>query len=150
MKTTIHYSVEDHGDGSGKHIAYPRFFTTEALAEWHQEHLSQGWVESCTGTLEIEHEGAILCSDAQNELAYYLELFDSYDNKDKIVEYVKAFFPDGIPKIDVAIESKTKYTVSSNGELIDTCYGEFLREKATWKTDEVGRAKLESNLNKRE
>ena len=50
MKRSIYYSVEDGGDGS----AYPIFFDTEALAEWHQENLDKGWGEPCTGSVTVE------------------------------------------------------------------------------------------------
>jgi len=55
MKTTIYYSVENCGDGT----AYPRFFESDELADWHQEHLSEGWGESCTGSIDIESDGPI-------------------------------------------------------------------------------------------
>jgi hypothetical protein len=59
MKTTIHYSVQNHGDGS----AYPHWFESESLADIDQEYLDEGWGESCTGSITIEHDGPIKIVD---------------------------------------------------------------------------------------
>jgi hypothetical protein len=42
--STIYYSLVDCGDGS----AYPAWFESSALADWHAEH-QEGWGEPCTG-----------------------------------------------------------------------------------------------------
>jgi hypothetical protein len=38
-KKVIYYSIRNGGDGS----AYPYFYESEELAEWDQEHLTEGW-----------------------------------------------------------------------------------------------------------
>jgi hypothetical protein len=55
MTTKIYYSVENCGDGS----AYPRWMESEELAELHQKFMDEGWGESCTGWLTIEHDSPI-------------------------------------------------------------------------------------------
>lgn len=55
MKTTIYYSVENCGDGS----AYPEFFDREDVCDAHQDNLTEGWGESCTGSLTITSAGPI-------------------------------------------------------------------------------------------
>ena len=55
MITEIWYSVENGGDGS----AYPRFMESEALAELDQKHMTEGWGESCVGSIRIEPDGPI-------------------------------------------------------------------------------------------
>lgn len=55
MITKIWYSVENCGDGS----AYPQWMESEELAELDQDYMDEGWGESCTGCIVIEHEGSI-------------------------------------------------------------------------------------------
>ena len=55
MKTKIWYSVENCGDGS----AYPKFMESEVLAELDQDHMDEGWGETCIGCITIEHDGNI-------------------------------------------------------------------------------------------
>jgi hypothetical protein len=59
MVTEIYYSVQNCGDGS----AYPRWFESMELAELDQDYMDEGWGESCTGSLRIEHEGPIKVLD---------------------------------------------------------------------------------------
>jgi len=58
-KTSIYYSVQNHGDGS----AYPHWFESKELCEIDQDYLDEGWGESCTGSITIEHEGPIKIVD---------------------------------------------------------------------------------------
>ena len=48
IKTTVAFSVENCGDGS----AYPKWFLNETHAETHQDNMSEGWGETCTGTVQ--------------------------------------------------------------------------------------------------
>ena len=59
MITKIWYSVENCGDGS----AYPRLMESEELAEFHQANMNEGWGESCTGWITIEHDTPITVKD---------------------------------------------------------------------------------------
>lgn len=47
-KVTIWYSIRNGGDGS----AYPDWFLTEEEADQDQMDMSEGWGESCTGSVE--------------------------------------------------------------------------------------------------
>lgn len=51
-KLTLYYSVQNGGDGS----AYPQFMESLELAEWDQDHASEGWGESCTGSITLESD----------------------------------------------------------------------------------------------
>jgi hypothetical protein len=55
MITKIWYSVQNCGDGS----AYPEFMESEELAEFDQANMDEGWGESCTGCITIEHDSPI-------------------------------------------------------------------------------------------
>ena len=59
MQTKIFYSIQNGGDGS----AYPHWFESKELAELDQEYLDEGWGESCTGSITIEHDGPIKIVD---------------------------------------------------------------------------------------
>ncbi len=55
MLTKIWYSVENCGDGS----AYPQLMESEALAQFDQDNMDEGWGESCIGSITIEHDSPI-------------------------------------------------------------------------------------------
>jgi hypothetical protein len=74
MKTlTIYYSVQNCGDGS----AYPSFFATEAEAESHQEGMTEGWGESCTGSLTMTSDSPITCLGVDQLCTKHNEITDS-------------------------------------------------------------------------
>jgi len=132
----IYYSVKDGGDGS----AYPEFFDSDELADWHQEHLDEGWGEPCTGVLEVEGDN-ITCAEARCKEAYYLELLD--DRNDNIEEFKADFFPDGVPKFEVVLlENPKYYGVKIQGE--DRIV--FKKFSYPGNTSEEGRIKLEKSL----
>ena len=109
---TLYYSVENCGDGS----AYPRFFDTKELAEWHQEHLDEGWGESCTGKVVVNGNN-LSCQELQTKEGYYLNmLLDDYE--DEIDEFVVQFFPDGLPEFTVGIIDDKYYGVFFDGKLV--------------------------------
>jgi hypothetical protein len=105
-KLTLYYSVDNCGDGS----AYPRWFDTEALAEWHQDHLDEGWGESCTGTISVEGDN-LFCSKLQTKEGYYLSLLFGYDKDEELNEFVSEFFPDGLPEFSVRIIKQKYYGI---------------------------------------
>lgn len=59
VKTKVWYSIANGGDGS----AYPHWYLTEEDAEWEQEHATEGWGESCTGSVET-YEGSDIHREA--------------------------------------------------------------------------------------
>ena len=112
-KLIIYYSVDNCGDGS----AYPRLFTTEKLAEWHQNHLDEGWGESCTGEIVVEGDN-LSCPELQSKEGYYLELLlEGYD-EDEDKEFKADFFPDGLPEFSVRIIEPKHYGVFVGDRLV--------------------------------
>lgn len=105
MKLKVFYSVQNGGDGS----AYPTFMESEKLARFDQEHMSEGWGESCTGSISFESESPIKClSDIQTKEAYFIENYcddqDNYDSQEYDSErdkFISQFFPNGLPKFTV-------------------------------------------------
>lgn len=102
---TLYYSVSNGGDGS----AYPRFMESEALCEWDQDHMSEGWGESCTGSFTLQSESDILpVSEIETKESYlfdrYIDDFDEDSNNREIKEFIREFFPDGLPKFTVVTE----------------------------------------------
>jgi hypothetical protein len=113
-RLTIYYSVENCGDGS----AYPRFFDTKELAEWHQNHLDEGWGESCTGDVTVEGDN-LRCQKLQTREGYYLTLLiEGYHNQNEIDEFVSEFFPDGLPEFTVEIVDPHHYGIFTEGRLV--------------------------------
>ena len=55
----VYYSVQNGGDGS----AYPRWFLSFEDAERDQEQMSEGWGESCTGTVQT-YVGSVVYNQA--------------------------------------------------------------------------------------
>lgn len=133
----IYYSVANGGDGS----AYPRFFDTNELAEWHQEHLLEGWGEPCTGDITIEGTN-IVCKEGMTKVQYYLELLE--DEEEQLKDFVKAFFPDGLPKFEVTIVDEKWYGIKIKGS--ETIIHKSFSYPNN--TTEEGRAKLETELTK--
>lgn len=104
---TIYYSVEDCGDGS----AYPRWFDTEKLAEWHQDHVDQGWGEPCTGSIVVSGDN-LCCPSLQTKEGYYLRLLlDGYYDNKELGEFKETFFPDGLPEFIVKIVDAKYYGI---------------------------------------
>ncbi len=93
---TIYYSVENCGDGS----AVPKFFATAQLADWHQEHLSEGWGEPCVGSLMVTGDN-MLCPDAITAEMYLKDLLGEIwddDSRARAKDFIATFFPDGLPQ----------------------------------------------------
>lgn len=125
MKKTLYYSVQNGGDGS----AYPKWFETMELANWHQEHEDEGWGECCTGSITVESNSVMVCDELLSAEQFYLELIGEFYPQHEahtdpdIKAYVKKFFPDGIPFFIVAVKDESHYEVILRGKTIDTMYG---------------------------
>ena len=124
-KLTLHYSVENGGDGS----AYPRWFDTEALAAWHQDHLDEGWGEPCIGTIVVEGDN-LLCSKLQTKEGYYLcLLFKGWKDDDKeLSEFKSTFFPDGLPEFSVGIWGTSYYGIFVGDRLVHKKFAHLEKE----------------------
>jgi len=126
----LYYSVKNCGDGS----AYPDFFESAELAEWHQEHQWEGWGESCTGKIVVTGSN-LFCDKLQTKEGYYIELYfrkNDEDENNEFVKFTKEFFPDGVPEFKVRIleENNHYYGIYCNDKLVykDFAYPE---KKAT-------------------
>ena len=137
-KITLWYSVENCGDGS----AYPRWFDTEELADWHQSHLDEEWGEDCVSFIEVEGDN-LSCSELTTEEGYYLDLFlEGYKNDDEVKEFLEAFFPDGLPDFSVKIIGTNYYGVFVEDRLVHKKFA--CPEK---KANDKGMKKLLGRLN---
>src|SRR5688572_13207202 len=90
---TIYWSLQNNGDGS----ASPKFFDSEALAEFDQDNMDEGWREPCTGDITIESESPIIIKgiDVIDKAAYIEELesqttWDTSDELQKKIMKAKA------------------------------------------------------------
>lgn len=104
MKTkTIWYSVSNGGDGS----AYPHWMESLELAEWDQDHMDEGWGESCTGSITISSQCDIEIKEkVLTKEGYFLKnyAYGFYPDDDEAVEFINKFFPDGLPVFDIIID----------------------------------------------
>lgn len=119
MKTKIYYSTQNGGDGS----AYPYFMESEALAVWDQDHMSEGWGESCHGSLEVESEGLVTSTEIITAFGYLIEN-QWYGDMDDREEFLRKFFPDGMPEFTVEKEEcknsrgYADYTIKVDGKFV--------------------------------
>jgi hypothetical protein len=100
---TLYYSVSNGGDGS----AYPHFMESEELCQWDQDHMSEGWGESCTGSFTLKSPSDILPVDkVETKESYFVERYmDAYDcDNEEAAEFIAQFFPDGLPHFTVTTE----------------------------------------------
>lgn len=100
---TLYYSVRNGGDGS----AYPHFMESEELCQWDQDHMSDGWGESCTGSFTLKSATEIMPVDKiKTKESYFITRYvDAYDCDNKeAAEFVSQFFPDGLPHFTVTTE----------------------------------------------
>lgn len=134
---TLFYSVVSGGDGS----AYPHFMSSMELAEWDQEHLSEGWGESCTGSITVESDSPITIRESiQTPESFLIDLIDG-DNDD-LEEFLEKFFPNGKPEFRVETEE-----VKSKGYLYNKVFvGDKQVAKIFRREDESG-DKFEQLLN---
>jgi len=106
MKLTIYYCVTNGGDGS----AYPTFFESKELAEWDEEHDSEGWGEPSAGDISFESESPIVCLEEITTkesyfIEYYIDECGDFEDESEVKEkFLEAFFPNGLPTFRVEIE----------------------------------------------
>lgn len=143
MKLTLHYSVQNCGDGS----AYPKFLESEELAEWDQDHMDEGWGEPCTGTITIEGDN-LTCTEVETKEGYYLDLIldrdpMSEEEREEAKEFKAKFFPNGLPRFTVGISRKQYYGILVTDRVVYE-YFAYPEKTATQK----GVKKLERRLEK--
>lgn len=115
MKTlTVYYSISNNGDGSTS----VHWFESGELAAWDDEHQYEGWAEPCDGHISFESESNIVCLDEiSTKESYLIERYmeeweyikeyesDGDDSRVKeAMDFIKLFFPEGIPKFTVETE----------------------------------------------
>ena len=136
---TIYYSVSNGGDGS----AYPHWFESMELAEWDQEHMYEGWGESCTGSITVESMSAIKLADGQTLNTKESYLIEDLDPED-LEEFKNEFFPNGLPTFEVKENGPTSnedyiyVDIYADGELV-------VERKFTRKDKDL--KEMENNLN---
>lgn len=77
----LYYSVQNGGDGS----ACPIFFLSKESADKHQEMMSEGWGEPCTGEID-SYEGSTTYMEAIDSEADLLEEIAEYERQENAEE----------------------------------------------------------------
>lgn len=125
---TLHYSIQNGGDGS----AYPKFMSSAKLAEYDQENMAEGWGESCTGCITLESDSPITANrEITTPESYFAQLID---DEGEVEKFIEAFFPQGRPEFKVELEevkgSKHDYVYIYNKIFVDgVCVGKIFRNK---------------------
>lgn len=109
MEKTIWYSVNNGGDGS----AYPHWFETMELAEWDQENQSEGFGESCTGSVTFTGDNLKCVTEVKSKEGHYAKL--RLDESDKLRSFIKAFYPEDLPKFVVVPGENRYYDILHEG-----------------------------------
>lgn len=142
-KLIIYYSVSNGGDGS----AYPYWMESKELAKWDQDHMSEGWGESCTGSITITGENITVENEVITKEKYLFnyikdEILYGYKRDNNSKEFFKAFFKD-IPIFKVTTSDKVCRSD-------DYTYVTIICEKSKFdefiKVSEI--SSLEKNLNR--
>ena len=119
-KLTVFYSVQNGGDGS----AYPRFMENKELVEFDQEHMEEGWGESCTGSISFESDSLIRClKDVETKESYFTTRYCDDEltkhGKKACAAFLAKFFPDGLPKFTVQVEDEKAKDYTHNLVFVD-------------------------------
>lgn len=113
-KLTLHYSIQNGGDGS----AYPKFMSSKALAEYDQEHMYEGWGEPCLGSITLESDSPITTKEEIVTPEGYLADLIQSNNEDEIPNFISEFFPNGKPHYSV----KTREASTTKDYLYNDVY----------------------------
>lgn len=124
MERTIVGSIHNGGDGS----VNVQWFSSKELAEWDQEHLDEGWGETCTTTVTVTGTDIKITEpdDVCNPTMYLVRLlrqqagsrYESAHFK-QVDDFIKTFFPNGVPLISL-MRVGTSYVVAVEGIMADT------------------------------
>lgn len=143
----IYYSIQNGGDGS----AYPLFLSTSKLARWDQDHMDEGWGESCDGSLTILTKNDVVVAEMLDEVGYWLQLTEDedYDLWKYRDEFLSEFFPEGLPQFEVrlrAVEDEPYYDIYLDGVKKGSRFA-YNYDKKEAEATEAGRIILEKRLN---
>lgn len=110
MRLTVFYSVQNSGDG----CAYPKLMESKELAVFDQRHMIDGWEDICIGSFSFESDSTIRClQKIITKEQYYIDNYSGNCNSRDKIEFIKAFFPNGLPKFEIiAIDDKNGYTLN--------------------------------------
>jgi hypothetical protein len=99
---TLYYSIRNGGDGS----AHAYFMESEELCQWDQDHMSEGWGESCNNCFTLKSATEIVPVDEiETKEAYFIDRYmDGYGDEEEAAEFIAQFFPDGLPHFTVTTE----------------------------------------------
>lgn len=129
---TLYQSIRSGGDGSANAI----LMESQELCDWDQDHLDEGWGESCTNTIRLESDSPIKLLDEVVTKESYLwdmindgeEMKDTHEEDDDGYDYnpggpdlkgfIKEFFPSGTPIVTV-VEHKSCKDYSDNDIFIN-------------------------------
>ena len=97
MKESIKvwYSVQNGGDGSANTI----FMESKELCEWDQDHMDEGWGESCIGCFEFAGDNVEIITNIITKEEYYKNTYlrGSDWREKEIPKFINQFFPEGLP-----------------------------------------------------
>lgn len=97
IKCIVWFSIRNGGDGS----VYNKWFLTEEEAEYDQNHMSEGWGESCLGSVEtfvgsdIYNEAITVEEDFEDEIVVPVEKPIDYRKLNLINERLELAYIDG-------------------------------------------------------
>jgi hypothetical protein len=97
--------------------------------------MSEGWGESCTGSITLRSDSPIEVVDEIYTAAYFLLNLIDYDGEDCIEEFVEEFFPNGFPEFSVISEPAAHnpkinvLKIYADGKLQKTDYGDETPEQ---------------------
>ena len=87
----LFYSIRGGGDGS----ASVAFMESKELAQWDQDHMDEGWGESCNGSIKLKSETPITSEeDIETKEQFLVDLV--HQNSDYLKDFIQVFYPDGI------------------------------------------------------
>ncbi len=158
MQKNLYYAISDGGDGSVSAV----WFETQELADWYENNEDEGWGEPCASFVTVESDSDIVCNELRSAIGHYLELIDYWDEElvdcPKIKDFVKTFFPNGLPYLTLAIKDEEHYNIMLEGKVIKAILGEAGPDKkenfgtdyeytTNWGTSEEDRQVQQDSIN---
>lgn len=136
---TLYQTIRSGGDGS----ANATLMESQELADWDQDHLDEGWGESCTESISLESDSPIIVLDEIVSKESYLWDMIENDEKDKTIkEFITEFFPNGVPECNIVVsDSKDEYQYNN------IYIGQELKHKIFTNRKDGG-MRLQKSLNK--
>jgi hypothetical protein len=86
------------------------------LAEWDQDNQSEGFGESCTGSITFTGDNLKCVNDVMTTAGYYAKL--KADESKSLDDFIKKFYPKELPKFTVVPGADRYYNVLLDGVLV--------------------------------